>query len=165
MTIKDDVHLPKFFRHSTNVFITLRGSQWVLLFLALQLTSSQKLPKIASLKAKTCKLCLVPNKIGEFIYLVRLLVKDFLFFRDVITNRDVLIFRDHLEKKLHRRHALLPVLWLHGGRDLRVVVEDCGADGKLDFDGHASTKVVLIGDVEKLVQEFDLLLTIGALLA
>ena len=46
-------------------------------------------------------------------------------------------------------HALLPVLRLHGDRDLGVVVEDAGDDGELDLDEHGIPQLLLLRDLRK----------------
>ena len=46
-------------------------------------------------------------------------------------------------------HALLPVLRLHGDRDLGVVVEDTGDDGELYLDEHGVPQLLLLSDLRK----------------
>ena len=93
------------------------------------------------------------------------MLEGFLLIRNMITDGDVFVLADQLEQELDARHALLPVLRLHGGRDLGVVVKDGGADGELNLDEDSAAEVVLLADAVQLAQKLDLLLAVGSLLA
>lgn len=83
----------------------------------------------------------------------------------MIPDGDILILADQLQQELDRGHALIPVLGLHGRRNLGVVVEDGGADGELDLDAHGWAEFVLFADSVKFGQQLDLLLAVCPLLA
>ena len=83
----------------------------------------------------------------------------------MIPDGHVLIVVDQLQQEFYSGHALLPILRLHRGRYLRVVIKDGGANGELDLDGYGGPELVLFADSEKFRQELNLFLAVGALLA
>ena len=91
-------------------------------------------------------------------YLVWFLFENFAILSDVLSGDDVFpCFDDHVQQFLDGGHASLPVVRLHGLRDLHVVVEKAGHDGELDLDGHAHSQLILLRDIEQLGKQLCLL--------